>query len=82
MELLWELKTSVNLLLGNKTIKPGDVLVAPTEIAPGARRSSCPSTTFKTAAVDAPLGKRGLETKTCTLMFAGFASVVEAVGLL
>jgi len=81
MELFEELKTSVNLLLGNKTIRPGEGLVAPTEITPGDNRSVCPSTTFRTAAVDEPLGNSGLETKTCALMVAGLAWVVELVAL-
>ena len=32
------------------------------------------STTFRTAEAEVPLGNRGLETKTCTLMVAGFAT--------
>ena len=57
-ELFEALKTSVNLLLGNKTIIPGVGLVAPTEITPGESRSSCPSTTFRTGAVDDAVGKQ------------------------
>ena len=80
MELFEALKTRVNLLLGNKTIKPGVGLVAPTEITPGESRSRCPSTTFRTGAVLVTLGNNGLETKTCTLMVAGFAPGVPRWG--
>jgi len=81
MELFEELKTRVNPLLGNKTIRPGEGLVAPTEITPADSKSSCPSTTLRTAAVDDPFGNKGLETKTCSLIVAGFAWVVEPVEL-
>src|SRR5450755_1399663 len=74
MELFVALKTSVNLLLGDRTIRPGVGLVAPTEITLGEIRSSSPSTTFRTGAVDVPAENNGLETKTCTRMVAGFAS--------
>src|SRR6185312_5041149 len=81
-ELFAALKTRVNLLLGNNTIKPGLLLVVPTEITAGESRSLCPSTTFRTGAVELPLGNKGLETKTCTLMVAGFAPGVPPMGLL
>src|SRR5579862_6492836 len=69
------LKTAVNLLLGNKTIIPGCGLVAETETTLGEIRSNWPSTTFRTPEVLAPLGNRGLETKTWTRIVAGFATV-------
>src|SRR6266446_3924602 len=67
------LKTSVFFLLGNSTIMPGVGLVAPMETTLGEIRSSCPSTTFKTGTEPAPAENKGLETKTCTLIVAGFA---------
>jgi hypothetical protein len=75
MELFEALKTSVNFLLGYKTIWPGVGLVAPTETTLGEIRSCCPSTTFRTGTADEPVENKGLETKTCTLMVAGFACV-------
>ena len=67
----------MKLLLGKSTIIPGWGLADPTEITLGESKSVWPSTTFKTAAVDVPFGNSGLETKTCTLMVAGFAWVGE-----
>jgi hypothetical protein len=79
MELFEELKTAVKALLGNSTIRPGVGAVDPREITFGEIRSVCPSTTFTTGALEAPLGNSGLETKTGTLMVAGFAIVFEPV---
>src|ERR1700680_5112832 len=82
MELFEALKTRVNFLLGNRTIGPGVGLVAHTEITLGESRSSCPSTTFRTGTVDEPLANKGLETKTCTLIVAGFATGPDPTMLL
>jgi hypothetical protein len=81
MALFEELKTAVNVLLGKRTISPGVGALDPREITLGEIKSVSPSTIFKTGRLEVPVGERGLETKTGTLIVAGLATVFEPVGL-
>jgi hypothetical protein len=66
-ELLCALKTSVDLLFGNKVMNPGTGLTLETEMADVESTSFMASMMFNTGAVEVIVGASGLETKTRNL---------------